>query len=114
MSDIGPAFVTHLSGITAVTNLIAADGITRLYPQYVREADRTYPYVLYHVTTESIEAFDGPGEVERARIELAAVTPLNTPDAIAVPLSCRRDVMAETAVSICSSCKLIGGPLTVA
>ena len=79
MADVELAILNRLSTTAAITNQVG----DRIYPHYVRQADRTTPYLVYKVGITPEMAFDGPVGVERATLQIAAVTDTE-PEAVAL------------------------------
>lgn len=70
MSYLGPGVIAKLAASAAVAALVA----DRIYPQYVREADRRTPYLVLKIEqVEAIRTFAGPCGLETADLVIAAV-----------------------------------------
>lgn len=72
MATIVPTFYTRLSTDSGVSALVAS----RLYPEYVRQSDTTYPLAVFKVENETSQlASDGPTGLYSADFVIAAVSP---------------------------------------
>ena len=69
MSDIATAIVSRLAAVPAVTGIIA----DRVYPDYVRQADKVYPLAVYSIKINPVATFDGNPGIRYATLSLAAV-----------------------------------------
>ena len=69
MSDIALAIVEKLTTDPDVEQAIGG----RIYPEYVKEADRVYPLVVMELQIGIAEGFDGPSGLEYAVAQIAAV-----------------------------------------
>lgn len=66
----GEAIFARLQTISAVTALVG----TRVYPQYTKEVDKTYPLIVYKVeNVHQLQSFSGPTGFFQCDLRLAAI-----------------------------------------